>query len=90
MQASILCPNCKKATLNVNLFGSHAEYAAQCPVCGPVFGFVILGFRDVGLEPTDKLPGQSAVALAERCPLTGAVHLAMCTMISVTIAGLNR
>ena len=53
-------PNCKKATLNINLFGSHAEYAAQCPVCGPVFGFVILGFRDGGTEPTDKLPEAQA------------------------------
>lgn len=56
MQATILCPNCKKTTLTVKIFGPHAEYTAQCPVCGPVFGFVTLGFRHADTEPTHKLP----------------------------------
>ncbi len=49
MQTTIPCPNCKKATLTVELFEIvhlakdmlQGEYATQCPVCGQVFGSVI-------------------------------------------------
>jgi hypothetical protein len=56
MQATILCPKCKQIRLTVNRFGPNAEYAAHCPTCGPVSGFVIFGFRDFGSEPNDRQP----------------------------------
>ena len=43
MKVNIQCPKCKKTALAVELFGPYAEYSTQCPVCGPVFGFVIVG-----------------------------------------------
>jgi hypothetical protein len=58
MQANILCPNCRKTTLDVELFGPHAEYVAQCPVCGPVSGFVIFDFRHAHFN--DGLPEAKA------------------------------
>ena len=49
MQTTIPCPNCKKATLTVRLFGIvhlakdmlQGEYETQCPACGQVSGSVI-------------------------------------------------
>jgi hypothetical protein len=58
MDANIRCPNCKQATLNVELFGPHAEYSAQCPVCGPVSGFVIVDFKHAEFD--DKVPEAQA------------------------------
>lgn len=50
MQASILCTNCKKAILKVDLLGQYDEFATRCPVCGPISGFVIVSFRDFGAD----------------------------------------
>jgi len=58
MVANILCPNCKQATLDVELSGPHAEYSAQCPVCGPISGFVIFDFRHAEFD--EKVPEAQA------------------------------
>jgi len=42
MWVTVQCENCKKTTLTVELFGPDNEYRAQCPVCGPVFGHVMI------------------------------------------------
>jgi hypothetical protein len=51
MQVDIQCPICKKVTLAVKLFGPCAEYATQCPACGPVFGFVLFGPVPIEVQP---------------------------------------
>ncbi len=51
MHANIQCPNCKKTTLVVELFGPKGnEFSTVCPVCGPVFGFVIFTTGTVASE----------------------------------------
>ena len=59
MKANILCPNCKKTILDVELIGPHAEFETQCPLCGPISGVVLFSFRDFGAEAGDGIADSS-------------------------------
>jgi len=51
MKVRTLCSNCKQATLEVEP-GPQAEFSARCPVCGPVFGTLILTTEEGEIDRT--------------------------------------
>jgi hypothetical protein len=47
---AIECRKCHVASLMVHLSGPDNEYAAECPICGPVFGTIDFSNKPPGKE----------------------------------------